>query len=78
MPAQHAEWEEGGPDWDRYRIPASECPRISPEFLADERRAMADFFYRQEYACEFGETTSQLFGHDDIQASITGDVAPLF
>jgi hypothetical protein len=29
-----------GPDlWDRYRIIANECPRITPDFLDEERRA---------------------------------------
>jgi hypothetical protein len=27
------EWTHGS-GWERYRVPASECPRISPEFLA--------------------------------------------
>ena len=33
-------WERGGPEWERVRVPATECPRIRPEFLEEERRAM--------------------------------------
>src|SRR5262245_52672867 len=39
--------------WDRYRIVASECPRITPEFLRDERRALGPRWYAQEYECSF-------------------------
>ena len=74
----YREWTEGGPDWERFMVKADQCPRILPRFLEDERRAMAGYFYDQEYNCVFGETTSQLFGHDDIQASISNDVMPLF
>ena len=74
----HKEWVDGGGDWGRYEVPATMCPRISPEFLESERRTMSPFFFNQEYMCQFAETSSQLFTGDDIQASISGDVAPLF
>lgn len=52
----HQEWTEGQ-GWERYEVPAEECPRISPAFLEEERRTMAPFFYVQEYGCQFSETT---------------------
>jgi Terminase large subunit, T4likevirus-type, N-terminal len=73
----HKEWTEGT-GWERYEVPASQCPRISPEFLAEERRTLAPFWYQQEYDCLFSETTDQLFSYEDVQASISADVAPLF
>lgn len=57
----HAAWAEGGSTWQRVRIPASECPRISPEFLAEERAALGEWFYRQEYGCEFLSAESAAF-----------------
>src|SRR3954452_12711715 len=33
----HEAWENGGPSWERVKITAAQCPRISPEFLAEER-----------------------------------------
>ena len=71
------EWTEGE-GWDRYEVPATDCPRISPEFLESERRTMSPFFFNQEYMCQFAETSSQLFTGDDIQDSLTDDVRPLF
>jgi hypothetical protein len=37
--------------WERVRITADMCPRITPEFLDEERRALGDRWYRQESTC---------------------------
>lgn len=71
------EWT-GSRDWERVRITAKECPRISSEFLADERAAMPEHIFRQEYCCEFSETIDQLFSYDEVQQAITAEVRPLF
>jgi hypothetical protein len=41
------EWEHGGPEWERICVPATECSRISPELLAEER-AKGDETFRRE------------------------------
>lgn len=46
-------WARGGDDWLRIEVPAEQCPRISPEFLAEERRTLGESYYRQEYGCSF-------------------------
>ena len=46
-------WAHGGDDWARIEVPASKVPRISPEFLAEERRCIGEMWYRQEYECSF-------------------------
>ena len=71
-------WENGGPTWQRVRIPASECPRIRPAFLAEERAALGPWFYEQEYECEFRSAGGQLFTEEMIRAMFSADVAPLF
>ncbi len=73
----HQEWTEGS-GWERYEVPASQCPRIPSAFLEEERRALGTWWYQQEYCCAFSETVDQLFGYDDVMASMTPDVAPLF
>ena len=35
--------------WERVRVTANECPRITEEFLAGERRTLGERWYRQEY-----------------------------
>ena len=49
----HSEWSQGGAEWTRVETPATECPRIRPEFLDEERRHLSDQKFRQEYLCEF-------------------------
>jgi hypothetical protein len=49
----HQAWTNGGVDWARIEVPAERIGRISPEFLAGERRAMGASWFRQEYGCSF-------------------------
>jgi phage terminase large subunit-like protein len=37
--------------WERYEVSASRCPRISEEFLEEERGALPRRVFRQEYEC---------------------------
>jgi len=74
----HQEWTEGGDDWHRVKIVATDVPRISAEFLEEERRALGEFWWLQEYMCEFMETVDQVFSYDLIQAAMSSDVQPLF
>jgi hypothetical protein len=72
------EWTDGGDGWERVEIPASRCSRISPVFLQEERRALGDWWYRQEYECQFVETLDQVFSYDQVMSAISSDVKPLF
>ncbi len=73
----HEAWREGD-DWHRVEVPATECPRITPEFLEDEWRALGDMWFRQEYMCEFADVVDAVFRMDDIEQAITDEVVPLF
>jgi hypothetical protein len=46
-------WSRGGNDWKRVEIPVTQCSRITPEFLAEERRALGEAVFRREYLCSF-------------------------
>jgi len=39
---------------------------------------MGDWWFRQEFMCEFRETTDQVFAYEYIDAAITSAVQPLF
>jgi hypothetical protein len=67
-------WRSEEP-WERYEVPASRCPRISPAFLAEERRALGDWWYRQEYACAFLDAETQAFRREDIEGAFREEVA---
>jgi len=72
------EWEQGGDDWKRVEIPATKCPRISPEDLERQRRSLGSMFFRQEFCCEFVETVDQVFGYDMVQEAFSDEIKPLF
>ena len=71
------EWSEGE-GWERYEVPAAECPRILPQFLEEEREALPSWVYRQEYECSFEETEDQVFTHEMVERAVTSEVTPLF
>jgi hypothetical protein len=73
----YEEWT-GSAEWERVRITADQCPRISKEFLDEERNALGDWWFRQEYFCEFVDTNDQVFRSEDIERAFTDDVKPLF
>jgi hypothetical protein len=71
------EWQ-GGKGWERYEVPANQCPRISEEFLEEERASLPPFIFRQEYGCSFEELEDQVFTTDMIDRAVTEEVKPLF
>lgn len=73
----HSEWTDGD-DWLRTKITADNCPRIDKDWLERERKMIGDWWYLQEYFCEFVETNDQVFSYDDIQAALDPDIKPLF
>jgi len=64
------------PQWHRVSVTAADCPRLTPEFLEAERRALGDRRFRQEYLGEFTGTTNAVFTADtiDTMTDPTGDV----
>jgi Terminase large subunit, T4likevirus-type, N-terminal len=73
----YEEWI-GESDWLRVTVPAADCPRIPPDFLADERRSLGDLWFRQEYCCEFIDNETQLFSRDTITNALDKEIEPLF
>ncbi len=74
----HHEWTEGGADWERVEITAYDCPRIARAWLDKERATIGDWWFEQEYLCQFKETTDQVFGYDDVMGALSNDVPLLF
>jgi len=73
----YEEWTSGE-GWERYEVPASECPRIPATFLEEEQVALPSWVFRQEYGCSFEETEDQVFTTEMIERAVTPEVAPLF
>ena len=72
------EYTQGGEEWERYEVKAADCPRIPPAFLASERRALGDRWYRQEYECSFEEMQDAVFSWDAVEDAFSATVRPLF
>jgi Terminase large subunit, T4likevirus-type, N-terminal len=60
--------------WERYEVPATDCPRISPEFLEEERRTIGDWWFDQEYGCRFLDAQSAAFRREDIDRAFEEEV----
>ena len=70
------EWsEETG--WQKHAITALQCPRISREFLEEERRSMPAAWFNAEYMCEFTEAVDSVFSYEHVMAAVAEDVEPL-
>jgi hypothetical protein len=68
----------GAEKWERIKVRAAMCPRISKEFLADELAALGPRWFAMEYDCEFGDDIAAVFSTDDIRAAFHPDIEPLF
>ncbi len=73
----YSTWTDGGDDWRKVKITADQCARISAEWLESERRAMPDFWFKQEFLCEFAETLDSVFNFSDIHSAVSNEVKPL-
>jgi hypothetical protein len=59
-----------GEGWQRTCITANDCPRISPDWLENERRMMGEWQYRQEFLCQFVDVQEQFFSGELIEAAL--------
>ena len=63
-------WNSPDPTWTRIHLSALDNPRISAEFLAEEKRQMHPDDFAREYLAEFGDTRRALFRQADIRAAV--------
>jgi hypothetical protein len=71
-------WADGGPGWDRVSVKASDCPRIAPEFLDEERKVLGPRWFAMEYENQFQDDAAAVFDGEAIRAAVSGEVRPLF
>jgi hypothetical protein len=70
-------WANGGDAWQRTKITADQCVRIDKSWLERERAMIGDWWHRQEYGCEFLETSDSVFNFSDIEMAVSANVEPL-
>ena len=71
-------WTGGEGDWHRTRVAASDCPRISQEFLDEELRELGAQRFSEEYGLEFLDPDEAVFPTAIIDAAFTPSVVPLW
>ena len=69
-------WNNENRNWKKVLITAAECSRITPEFLEDEKRVLGNWFYDQEYLCQFKENVDSVFTIEQIESAIDYDLEP--
>jgi hypothetical protein len=71
-------WSNGDPAWDRVMVKASDCPRISREFLQQELKDLGPAKFAQEYDLEFADSESAAFMGELIERAFSDEVRPLW
>ena len=68
-------WDEQRDIWEWYEIPAEMCPRISRQFLEEEKRI--NLWFEQEYHCAFLDAEGSVFSSDLFKSLANPSVTPL-
>jgi len=70
-------WQSSEP-WHRTLVTAHDCPRISADFLAEERRTISPLVFASEYECRFTDAADSAFSHDQVMAALDHTLTPLY
>jgi hypothetical protein len=74
----HDVWaDETDPSWKRYKVPATEIPWISKDFLDRELYALGQAAFEEEFLCIFGSGNAGVFDPAQIAAA-HDDECPIF
>jgi hypothetical protein len=74
----HAAWHSKE-NWRRIKITADQCrPRISAEFLREEKESLGQRWFNQEYMCSLEDMVGAVFRSEDIDAAFANDLEPMF
>ncbi len=66
-------WSSGDDSWERIQILGREVPRITPEFLDEERRALGPMIFSQEYEGQFIDGEASAFSSELIELALSND-----
>ncbi len=70
------EWTEGGDSWHRALVTAYDCPRMTKQWLEEERKQIGGYWFEQEYCCIFKDDVSSVFRYEDIMAAMDNGIMP--
>ena len=60
-----------------YFLPEKRDPVDLTQWLEQERRQIGDWWFAQEYECEFLDAVDQVFRGEDIEGALDTEVKPL-
>jgi hypothetical protein len=72
----YAAFQSADERWHKQLVPASECPRIKPNFLEEQRQIMGPALFSQEFECAFVSMEGAVFSIEDVQAAFRREVEP--
>jgi hypothetical protein len=70
-------WEQAQ-GWLKIAVTATQCPRLTPEFLREELRELGPHWYSQEYDGAFIESIYSVFLMDEVLATVSSELEPAF
>jgi Terminase large subunit, T4likevirus-type, N-terminal len=70
-------WTEGE-GWERVKVAADQCPRLTAEFLREQLRELGPQMFKQEFGLEFVSDIEAMFPTAIIERAFTHDVRPLW
>jgi hypothetical protein len=62
--------------WSKFQVKATDCPRIAPEFLAEQRLLLGETAFNSEFLCEFTPGPGQLFPRELFDAALDPNAQP--
>jgi len=71
-------WRDPDSDFEKIRVTPDMCPRLTPEFLASERKALGETAFRTEYGLEFLDSEESAFASEIIDDAFDPEVRPLW
>lgn len=71
-------WIDPDSDFEKIRVTADMCPRLTPEFLASERKALGETVFRTEYGLEFLDDQEAAFPNEIIDGIFDKELRPLW
>jgi len=70
-------WEHGGPEWARFSVKATECPRIPAAWLEKERQRIGSWVFRREFMAEFVQDDLAAFDAAVVEEAMDEHLAPM-
>jgi hypothetical protein len=68
----------GDAGWTKIKVSATDCPRISREFLEEERKALGQTLFESEYGLIFHDSESAMFSTAVIDGCFSNEVEPIW